>query len=104
MTTRFARLKKSAGLALMVGALSAAGVGLSSGTAQASPMMNPDPHHQLIHIITKIQDRFVDRLNRDFMHANDQFNRTCTRVDTRIDRHFEGTFTDRVVDRACGTM
>jgi hypothetical protein len=33
-----------------------------------------------------------------------RFDRNCARIDGRIDRHFEGSLTDRVVDHVCGTM
>jgi hypothetical protein len=43
MITRFPRLKKFAGLAVMATAVTAIGLGLGSGTAQASPN-HPHPH------------------------------------------------------------
>jgi hypothetical protein len=56
MTTRFEWIKKSAGLAAMTAMLTAAGLGLGSGIAQADAM-NPDPHHQVVTIVQRIHDR-----------------------------------------------
>jgi hypothetical protein len=102
MTTKFSKFSTSTGLAATVLAMGAAGLGLGSGIAQADPMtpMFPDPHHQL----TVIHDRIVDRINRDLMFVNGQFQRHCERFDARLDRHFEGTLTDRITDVVCGTM
>ena len=102
MTTKFEYLTKSAGLTATVLAIAGAGLGLGSGIAQADPMtpMFPDPHHQF----TVIHDRIADRINRDLMFVNGQFQRRCERFDARLDRHFEGTLTDRITDHVCGTM
>ena len=44
MTTRFTRLKKFAGLAVMATVVTAVGLGLGSGTAQAKPKVPNPPH------------------------------------------------------------
>jgi hypothetical protein len=102
MTTKFAALKKSAGVAVLLAAMTGAGLGLGSGIAQADTM-NPDPNHQVITTINQIHDQFVNRVNRDLMRINGQFDRHCARFDARLDRRFEGTLTDRIVDHVCGT-
>jgi hypothetical protein len=106
MTTKFEYLRKSAGGAAMVLAMSGAGLGLGSGIAQADLMnpMIPDPHHQVVTIINGIHDRIADRFNRDLTFINRQFQRNCERFDTRLDLQFEGTFTDGLTDHVCGTM
>jgi hypothetical protein len=103
MTTRFECIKKSAGLAAITAMLTAAGLGLGSGIAQADPI-NPDPHDQVVTIVQRIHDRVSDRITRDLMFTSNQFNRHCERFDARLDRHFEGTLADRVTDHICGTM
>jgi hypothetical protein len=44
MTTRFTRLKKFAGLAVMATVVTAVGLGLGSGTAQAKTKLPNPPH------------------------------------------------------------
>ena len=70
MATRWANIKKLAGLGVIAAGVTAAGLGLGAGTAQAVPFKphpNPIPH-------------------------------IFNRVDTRVDRH-EGSPVDRVFDR-----
>jgi hypothetical protein len=99
MATRFATSKKFASGAAIAAAIATAGLGLGSGTAQADTP-SPDPHQ----VIVRIVDHFNDRI----MHINDRvmnrFDRKCAFIDRRIDRHFEGSVTDRIVDHVCGTM
>jgi hypothetical protein len=99
MTIRFATIKKLAGTAAIAAAVTTAGLGLGAGAAQADTP-HPDPHDVIV--------RIVDHINMQIGRVNDRvmnrFDRKCTFIDRRIDRHFEGTLTDRVVDRVCGTM
>lgn len=97
MTTRFANTAKVASL---TAASVAIGLSFGSGTAQADTMTTPDPHNVIVRIVDHLTDQF-GRINDRFMN---RFDRNCTRVDTRIDRHFEGSPLDRVVDHVCGTM
>jgi hypothetical protein len=78
MTTRFTRLKKFAGLAVMAPAVAAIGLGLGSGTAQAS-LTHPHPH-------TTTHNQRVDNF---FDHIQALFGvGEGTRFDNRIDMRF----------------
>jgi hypothetical protein len=78
MTTRFTRLKKFAGLAVMATAVAAIGLGLGSGTAQAS-LTHPHPatttHNQRV-------DNFFDHIQGLFGVGEG------TRFDNRFDMRF----------------
>ena len=94
MTIRFPELKKLAGVAVMAAAVSAVGLALGSGTAQASPK-NPQPQP---HSITKLNhlrphslsmtmgqqwvDDFVDGIQTHFGIGEG------TMFDTRVDAFF----------------
>jgi hypothetical protein len=75
MTTRYANFKKLAGLAALATAVTAAGWGLGSGTAQADTK-KPDPHVvHVVHVFNRI-DRHIDRhegspIDRIFDHFFD---------------------------------
>jgi hypothetical protein len=99
MTTRFANGKKLAGGAAIVAGLATAALGLGSGTAQADTP-HPDPHDVVVRIIDHVNDQ-IGQINDRIMN---RFDRRCAFVDRRIDRHFEGSLADRVVDHVCGTM
>lgn len=93
MTTRYAKVKKCAGLAVMASAVSVAGLGLGSGTAQAAPThLNPHPH--IVHVGPLPRVHIVPP----------------QRVDTFLDgiQHLfgigEGTPFDNHVDRFFGVM
>ena len=106
MTIRFANTSKFASGAVIAVAIGAAGLGLGSGTAQADTPM-PDPHHVVVRIVDHIKTQ-IGQINTQIGHVNDRvmnrFDQHCAFIDRRIDRHFEGGLTDRVVDHVCGTM
>jgi hypothetical protein len=93
MTTRYTTVKKFAGLAVMASAVSAAGLGLGSGTAQAAPT-HPNLHPHVVHVVPRPRIHVV----------------TPQRVDTFLDgiQHLfgigEGTAFDNHVDRFFGVM
>jgi len=68
MTTRSPRLKKFAGMAVMATAVTAVGLGLGSGTAQASPQHHPPQppsftmNHQRLTMNHQGVDNFLDRI------------------------------------------
>jgi hypothetical protein len=99
MTIGFATIKKLAGAAAIAAALTAAGLGLGVGAAQADTPP-PDPHQVIVRVIEHVNTQ-ISRVNDRVMN---RFDRNCTFIDRRIDRHFEGSLTDRVVDHVCGTM
>jgi hypothetical protein len=100
MATRFANIKKVAGMAAIATATTAIGLSVGSGTAQADTMTTPDPHNVIVRIVDHVNDQ-IGRINNRFTN---RFDRNCARIDARIDRHFEGSVADRVVDHVCGTM
>ena len=80
MTTRFTRLKKFAGLAVMATAVTAVGLGLGSGTAQAKPKL-PNPHP-----ITTTTSTFNQRVDNFFDGVQTVFGvGEGTTFDNRID-------------------
>jgi hypothetical protein len=85
MTTRYAKVKRFAGMAVMATAVTAVGLGLGSGTAQAAPT-HPCPHAHMFcnQIRTHVQntDNFFDRFQGVFRVGEG------TRFDTRVDRLF----------------
>jgi hypothetical protein len=85
MTTRFAKVKKFAGLAVMATAVTAVGLGLGSGTAQADTK-HPCPHTPMIctHVQTHLQrtDNFFDRVQGRFGVGEG------TGFDNAVDRFF----------------
>jgi hypothetical protein len=85
MTTRFAKIRKFAGLTILAAAMSAAGLGLASGTAQATTK-HPCPHTPMIcsHVQTHLQraDNFFDHIQGRFGVGEG------TRFDNRVDRIF----------------
>jgi hypothetical protein len=99
MTLGFATIKNFAIAAAIAAAVTTAGLSLGVGTAQADTPQ-PDPHQVIV--------RIVDHVNTQIGRVNDRvmnrFDRNCAFIDRRIDRHFEGSVTDRVVDHVCGTM
>jgi hypothetical protein len=97
MATRYANIAKVAGL---TAATAVIGLSFGSGTAQADTMTTPDPHDVIVRIVDHVNDQ-IGRINDRVMN---RFDRNCMRIDTRIDRHFEGSLVDRVVDHVCGTM
>jgi hypothetical protein len=99
MAIQLATTRKLAVAAATAAAMSAAGLGLGVGTAQADTPQ-PDPHQVIVRIIDHVNMQ-IGRVNDRLMN---RFDRNCAFVDRRIDRHFEGSFTDRVVDHVCGTM
>ncbi len=86
MTTRFAKVKKLAGLTILAAAMSAAGLSLGSGTAQANPMQPCPPPHMMFctHTQTHLQrvDNQVDRIQTVFGVGEG------TRLDNAADRFF----------------
>jgi hypothetical protein len=70
MTTRFAKVKKLAGLTILAAAMSAVGLSLGSGTAQANPMQSCPPPHMMFctHVQTHLQrvDNQFDRIQTVF--------------------------------------
>jgi hypothetical protein len=99
MGTRIATSMKFASGAAIAAAIATAGLGLGSGTAQADTP-NPDPHQVIVRIVDHVNTQ-IGRINDRVMN---RFDRNCAFIDRRIDRHFEGSLTDRVVDHVCGTM
>jgi hypothetical protein len=87
MTSRFAKNKKFAAMAVMATAVTAVGLGLGSGTAQADTA-HPCPHPQMVcnHIQTHTQrtDNFFDRVQGRFGAGEG------TRFDKAVDRVFGG--------------
>jgi hypothetical protein len=86
MTTRFAKIKKFAGLTILAAAMSAAGLGLGLGTAQANPMHPCPPPHRMVctHVQTHLQrvDNHFDRIQGVFGVGEG------TRFDNAVDRFF----------------
>jgi hypothetical protein len=86
MTTRFAKTKKFAGLTILAAAMSAAGLGLGSGTAQADTNHPCPPPHTMFcnHVQTHFQrtDNFFDRVQGLFGVGEG------TRFDKGADRFF----------------
>ena len=77
MIARFVSIKRIAGLAVMAAVVTAAGLGVGAGIAQAKPTHphpNPTPH-----------------IVRDLRH-----------LDRNLDRHFEGSLGDVILDQATG--
>ena len=69
MTTRYAKAKRFAGMAVMATAVTAVGLSLGSGTAQAAPTHPcPPPHMICNQIQTHVQntDNFFDRVQGVF--------------------------------------
>ncbi len=82
MTTRFSKVKKFAGLAVMAAAVSGVGLGLGSGTAQAAPK-HPNPHpHIVVNQRGQRVDNFFDGIQRVFGVGEG------TRFDNNLDRFF----------------
>lgn len=85
MTTRFAKTKKLAGLTILAAAISAAGLGLGSGTAQADTM------HQCM-----FTPMFCTHVQTNFQRTDNRFDRIQgafgvgegTRFDNAVDRFF----------------
>jgi hypothetical protein len=86
MTTQFAKIKKFAGLTILAAAMSAAGLGLGAGTAQANPVHPCPPPHMMFctHVQTHLQriDNHFDRIQSVFGVGEG------TRFDTAVDRFF----------------
>jgi hypothetical protein len=83
MTTRFTRLKKFAGLAVMATAVTAVGLGLGSGTAQASPKHpNPHPTTTTTNTFNQSVDNFWDGIQAVFGVGQG------TPFDNSVDRFF----------------
>lgn len=94
MTIRFPELKKLAGVAVMAAAVSAVGLALGSGTAQASPKNpQPQPHsvatlnHLRPHPLARTMghqrvDNFLDGIQTHFGIGEG------TMFDTRVDAFF----------------
>jgi hypothetical protein len=86
MTTRLATTKKFAGLTILAAAMSAAGLGLGSGTAQANTIHPCPPPHMTF--CTQVQthfqrtDKFFDRVQGLFGVGEG------TRFDNGFDRFF----------------
>jgi hypothetical protein len=84
MTTRYAKIKRFAGMAVMATAVTAVGLGLGSGTAQANTN-HPCAHMMVCNQIqTHVQktDNFFDRVQGVFRVGEG------TRFDNRVDRLF----------------
>jgi hypothetical protein len=85
MTTEFAKVKKFAGVAVMAAAISAVGLGLGSGTAQA------DTTHQCM-----LTPMFCTHVQTHLQRADNRFDRVQglfglgegTRFDNAVDRFF----------------
>jgi hypothetical protein len=75
MTSRFATVKKFAGLAMMATAVAAVGLGLGAGTAQATPR-HPEP-------------RPPQPFHQDFQRIDNFFDRHVTGEGTRVDNFFD---------------
>jgi hypothetical protein len=99
MTIRVATIKKLATGAAFAAGVATVGLGLGAGTAQADTP-SPDPHQVIVRIVDHVNTQ-IGRVNDRLMN---RFDRNCNFIDRRIDRHFEGSLTDRIVDHACGTM
>jgi hypothetical protein len=86
MTTRYAKVKRFAGMAVMATAVTAVGLGLGSGTAQANTNHPCSPPHMMFcnQIQTHVQntDNFFDRVQGVFRVGEG------TRFDSRVDRLF----------------
>ncbi|MDT5058477.1 MAG: hypothetical protein QOF66_6843 [Mycobacterium sp.] len=86
MTTRYAKIKRFAGMAVMATAVTAVGLGLGSGTAQANTTHPCAPPHRMVcnQIQTHVQktDNFFDRVQGVFRVGEG------TRFDNRVDRLF----------------
>lgn len=84
MTTRFAKIRKLAGLTIVAAAMSAAGLGLGAGTAQANPMQPCLFPHMMVctHAQTHFQriDNHFDRIQSVFGVGEG------TRFDNAVDR------------------
>jgi hypothetical protein len=85
MTTRFAKAKKFAGLAVMATAVTAVGVGMGSGTAQAAPS-HPCPHTPFICHQIQTQLQRIDNFN-DFVRSPFGLGEG-SRFDNGVDRFF----------------
>src|SRR5215831_3360717 len=81
MTTRFPRLKKFAGQAVMATAVAAVGLSLGAGTAQASPKHH-DPHPHTMTTFNQSVDNFFDGVQRIFRVGEG------TPFDNRLDMRF----------------
>ena len=86
MTTRYAKIKRFAGMAVMATAVTAVGLGLGSGTAQANTNHPCAPPHRMgcNQIQTHVQktDNFFDRVQGMFGVGEG------TRFDNGVDRFF----------------
>jgi hypothetical protein len=86
MTTRYAKIKRFAGMAVMATAVTAVGLGLGSGTAQANTNHPCAPPHMMVcnQIQTHVQktDNFFDRVQGVFRVGEG------TRLDKTVDRLF----------------
>jgi hypothetical protein len=86
MTTRYAKIKRFAGMAVMATAVTAVGLGLGSGTAQANTNHPCASRHMMVcnQIQTHVQktDNFFDRVQGVFRVGEG------TRFDNRVDRLF----------------
>jgi len=86
MTTRYTKVKRFAGMAVMATAVTAVGLGLGSGTAQANTNHPcPAPHMMFCsQVQTHVQntDNFFDRFQGVFRVGEG------TRFDSRVDRPF----------------
>jgi hypothetical protein len=99
MTTKSATIKYLASAAAIAATVITAGLGAGAGTAQADTPQ-PDPHQVIVRIVDHVNTQ-IGRVNDRIMN---RFDRNCASVDRRVDRHFEGSVTDRIVDHVCGTM
>jgi hypothetical protein len=86
MTTRYATIKRFAGIAVMATAVTTVGLGLGSGTAQATTNHPCPPMHMMFcnQIQTHVQntDNFFDRVQGVFRVGEG------TRFDNTVDRVF----------------
>jgi hypothetical protein len=86
MTTRFAKTKKLAGLTILAAAMSAAGLGFGSATAQANPMHPCTSPHMMF--CTHFQNH-VQRIDNQFDRIQGVFGvGEGTRFDKAVDRFF----------------
>jgi len=87
MTIRFATTKKFAGLTILTAAMTAAGLGLGSGTAQANTIHPCPPPHMT----------FCTQVQTHFQRTDNFFDRVQGRFGVG-----EGTRFDKVADRFFG--
>jgi hypothetical protein len=86
MATRFANAGKFAGLTILAAAMSAAGLGLGTDTAQANPMHPCLPPHMML--CTQVPTH-LQRAENSFDRVQGLFGvGEGTRFDSRVDRFF----------------